>query len=122
MKPVVFDITKNEKPTLNNTIGKSSKCMRKIQQHLVPHAIAYLGTGWSSVAAGGAVSSILQYIVQTQYIGGLESQYEKLMTNDPDRDIPLIRKLRNGHNKTNNFHRDAVTRSLQTSSRTIPAI
>ena len=45
VKPVVFDTSNVEKPTLNNTIGRSSKCIQKIQQQLVPHAIAYLGIG-----------------------------------------------------------------------------
>ena len=82
---------------MNNTLAKSPKAIRQIQKFLVPHAISYLGYGWCSSFAGGAVSAILQYIVETNHIGGLHSKYKstKNKENDPDADLPLIKKLRN---------------------------
>ena len=64
-KPVVFDTRSEKKLTVNNTIAKNSRCIRTIQRHLVPHATAYLGSQWSSSAAGGAMSALIQYVVQT---------------------------------------------------------
>ena len=101
-KPVVFEELPGEKPTLINTIGKNSRCMRKIKNELVPHAIAYLGYRWSSCVAGGAMSSLLRHVVETHNIGGVASKYQELMDNDGQQELPLIRKLRNGHNKLSN--------------------
>ena len=81
-KPVVFDAKELQgKPALNNTLAKSPKAIRQIQKILVPHAISYLGYGWCSSSAGGVVSAILQYIVETNNIGGLHSKYESYKQN-----------------------------------------
>ena len=80
----------------------------KNSKELVPNAIANLGYRWSSCAAGGAMSFLLRYVVETHNIRGVASKYQELMDNDEQQDMPLIRKLRNGHNKTVEFHRDKM--------------
>ena len=41
---------------------------------------------------------------------GVASKYQELMDNDEQQDMPLIRKLRNGQNKTVKFHRDKMNK------------
>ena len=55
---------------------------------------------------------LVQHYVETLNIGGIRSQYEDLTDNDNKKDLPLIRKLRNGHNQTVKFHRDKMGKKV----------
>ena len=93
-----------------SVIGSDQGNMRKIQSRIVSRLVSHLGVRWSSSLNRGYVGPLVQEIVVTGGIAGVDSdaKYKEMKAASVKGDYYLLQSIQHTQNKTVKKHRDMI--------------
>jgi hypothetical protein len=93
-----------------SVIASDQGNMRKIQSRIVSRLVSLLGVRWSSSLNRGYVGPLVQDIVVTGGIAGVDSdaKYKDMKASSVKGDFYLLQSIQHTQNKTAKKHRDKI--------------